>query len=104
VAGLTPDETITVEAGDNFFVQTEIEGNAGDVIEIIMQNNGTVTHNLRVAGPDNEYETGDDFESTPFAVRPGEQGRTVVKIDEAGRYLYRCDFHPLEQTGTLVLL
>lgn len=103
VAGLAPDRTITVESGDNFFVQRSIEGEAGEVIEIIMRNNGAVTHNLRVAGPDNEYESGDDFESLPFAVRPGEQGRTVVKIDEPGSYIYRCDFHPIEQTGTLTL-
>ncbi len=60
-------------------------------------------HNLRVSGPDKEYDTSDDFEPQPFVIKPGETGRTVVKIEPPDTYPFRCDFHPLIQIGTLLL-
>jgi len=103
VAGLTPDTTLSIEAGDNFFQPTELAGAAGDVIELKIDNIGAVTHNLRLAGLDNEYETGDDFGGQPLTIGAGEEATVVVKIDEPGAYNFRCDFHPIEQRGTLVL-
>jgi plastocyanin len=103
VAGQTPAVSLSVSAGDTFFSPTTLSGPAGKVVEIVVTNTGSVTHNLRVAGADNEYETADDFEPQPYAIKPDETGRVLVKIDPPGEYLFRCDFHPLQQTGTLVL-
>ncbi len=109
VAGQTSTVSFTVEAGDDgagnnsFFDPDTIRGKAGDVIELVVTNPGSVSHNLRLSGPDKKYGTGDDFESEPFAIGPGETGRAVVKIDSPGTYPFRCDFHPALQVGTLVL-
>ncbi len=107
VAGLTPEVSFDIDAGGAanaaFFSPDTRTADAGDVIEFVVTNTGSVSHNLVVAGPDDEYDTTDDFESEPFAIEPGETGRVVVKIDEPGTYRFRCSFHPLVQTGTLVL-
>ena len=109
VAELAPTASFTIEAGDDgtgnnsFFSPNTISANAGDVIELVVTNTGAVSHNLRVSGPDGEYSTGDDFESQPFAIKPGETVRTAVKIESPGTYPFRCDFHPALQVGTLVL-
>jgi uncharacterized cupredoxin-like copper-binding protein len=39
----------------------------------------------------------------PNVIQPGETERLLVKIDQAGTYSFRCDFHPQYQTGNLVL-
>lgn len=107
VEGLTPDVSFNIDAGgevDNaFFSPDTITANAGDVIELVVTNTGTVSHNLRLAGPDDEYDTADDFEMPPNVIIPGETQQLVVKLDQPGTYRFRCDFHPLVQTGTLVL-
>ncbi len=107
VAGLTPDVSFDIQAGgianNAFFSPDTVAANAGDVIEIVVTNTGSVIHNLRLAGLDDEYETADDFEMPPNVIEPGETQRLVVKIDEPGTYRFRCDFHPLVQTGTLEL-
>jgi uncharacterized cupredoxin-like copper-binding protein len=111
VAGLPIAQTINLEAGGaesgSFFRPNQITGSAGEVIEIKITNTGTVSHNLRVSGEDGEYgddrNPGDDFLSDPYAIKPGETARALVKIDKAGTYPFQCDFHPLDQKGTLVL-
>ena len=103
VAGLPVDDTISLNVNDVDFSSTEISGNAGDVIEIIVTNTGTISHNLVVAGSDDEYDTKDDFEPYPFAIKAGDTGRVVLKIDEPGTYRFRCAFHPTFEIGTLTL-
>lgn len=109
VAGLTPVASFTIEAGDDgtgnnsYFRPSIIRAPAGEVIELVVKNVGSVSHNLRVSGPDKEYETADDFESQPYAIKPGETGRVILKIDPPGSYPFRCDFHRALQIGTLVL-
>jgi uncharacterized cupredoxin-like copper-binding protein len=112
IAGLPIDQTITVnmnDSGQNVnprYEPNQIEGEAGQVIEIITPNIGSVFHNLRFAGINGEYEAGDpssdDWVTFPESVDPGEQGRVVVKFDEPGTYQFKCDFHPT-QIGTLVV-
>jgi len=103
VAGQTPAASFSIDVDDVSFSPSTISAKAGDVIELVVTNTGTISHNLRVSGPDRKYGTSDDFESEPFAIGPGETGRTVVKIESPGTYPFRCDFHPVVETGTLVL-
>jgi plastocyanin len=103
VAGQTPDNSVSLNVDDVNFSRREIPGNAGEVIEFVVTNTGTQSHNMVVAGPDNEYETADDFGPEPFAIKAGDTGRVVVKIDDPGTYLFRCAFHPTIEFGTLVL-
>jgi plastocyanin len=108
VEGLPIDQTVTVNLNDDGqevnprFEPNRISGVAGEVIEIITPNIGSVAHNLRVAGLDGEYDTRDDWITDPDTVFPDEEGRVVVKIDEPGSYPFKCDFHP-QQTGMLIL-
>ncbi len=94
------------ESGSTFNPAT-IRGPAGEVIEILITNVGTVSHAMRVSGLDGEYGDeqipGDDFVAEPFAIKPGETGRVVLKIDKPGSYPFQCDFHPETQKGTLIL-
>ena len=103
VAGQTPTASFSIDVDDVSFSPSTISAKAGDVIELVVTNTGTISHNLRVSGPDKQYGTSDDFESEPFAIGPGETGRTVVKIESPGTYPFRCDFHPVQEMGTLVL-
>ncbi len=103
VAGKTPDNTINLNVDDVNFSLTKISGKAGQVIEFLVTNTGTQSHNMVVAGPDDVYDTADDFGPQPYAIKAGETGRVVVKIDDPGTYLFRCAFHPYIEFGTLVL-
>jgi plastocyanin len=103
VEGLPVDDTIRVNVNDVNFSSTELSGDAGDVIEILVTNTGTISHNIVVAGLDDEYDTSDDFEPQPFAIQPGDTGRLVVKLDPPDAYRFRCAFHPNIEFGTLTL-
>jgi plastocyanin len=109
VAGLTPERTFVVEAGDSgqergpYFEPRIIEARAGEVIEIVMKNVGSVAHNLVIAGLDDQYGTADDWITEPPTIHPGQEGAVIVKIDEPGQYRFHCEFHPVQQTGTLIL-
>ena len=112
VAGLPVAQTVDISANDQgqninpTYSKTTIVGKAGDVIEIRMTNDGSVAHNLHVAGEDNQYSddpSADDFITDPQSVKPGETGVVKVKIDKAGTYKFHCDFHPDAQLGTIVL-
>ena len=116
VAGKTPTATFNIEASDrgqgssdSFYSPAEIRARAGDVIELVVKNTGTVSHNLRVSGPNKQFDVdisgnkGDDFEMPPNTILPGKTQRLVVKIDKPGTYPFRCDFHPQYQKGTLIL-
>ena len=105
VAGQTPDNSVSLNVDDVNFSLTKIAGKAGEVIEFLVTNtSGTQqSHNMVVAGPDNEYDTADDFNPAPFAIKAGETGRVVVKFDDPGTYNFRCAFHPTIEFGTLEL-
>ena len=97
------DVTFDVSMGDNFFEPSELEVEAGQTFRINLTNNGEFIHNLRIAGPDGEYETEDDLVSTPKFQRSGETGELVGQIDEPGDYSFRDDSHPTEVTGTITV-
>ena len=89
---------------DNVFSQTEFTVKAGDKFRFNLTNAGpTFVHNLRVAGPDGEFDTDDDLVSDPQSQRVGVPGELVGQIDKKGTYAFRDDFHPTEMTGTLVV-
>ncbi len=110
IAGLEIDQTITVEADDDGqdlstqrFIPNSISGQAGEVIEILVTNVGSVAHNLTFPGADGEYDTPDDWLVEPFTLQPGDTGRVVVKFDQPDTYPFRCSFHPLIHLGSLTL-
>jgi plastocyanin len=104
VAGQTPASTVSLNVDNINFSQTELSGNAGEVIEFVVTNTSPDrSHTMVFAGPDNRYETSDDFKPQPLAIKEGETGRVAVKFDDPGVYLFRCAFHPDIEFGTLSL-
>jgi mono/diheme cytochrome c family protein len=101
---ITNGTAITV--GDNFF-QVDSQNNpemhvaAGASISANISNTGTAIHNLRIAGPDGQYNTDDDEVSSPDAV-PGGTNATIAINVPAGTYKYQCDFHTDAMKGEVV--
>jgi plastocyanin len=107
VQGLVPVETLPLEAGgsdvDAYFDPTRLTGPAGEAVEIVIENTGSLSHNVTIAGVDGQYDTPDDWVSRPELIEPGDTGNLVFKIDAPGTYAFRCSLHPDLQFGELVL-
>jgi len=85
---------------DNLYEPDAITLVAGKEFRLNLDNQGKFAHNLRIAGPDGEFETDDDIVSPDVA--PGEKDDLTAQIDEAGEYAFRDDFHH-DMTGTLTI-
>ncbi|MCH7523332.1 MAG: cupredoxin domain-containing protein, partial [Chloroflexi bacterium] len=97
------DVTFDMSMGDHFFEPSELEVEAGQTFRINLTNAGEFIHNLRIAGADGEYETGDDLVSTPKFQTGGETGELVGQIDKPGVYSFRSDSQSTEMTGTITV-
>ncbi len=91
--------------GDNPFAFTlnnlKVPLNEATTIEIT--NEGVAIHNMRIAGPDGEFNTDDDIVSDPELITAGTTGTLEFAPTLAGTYTFRCDFHPTEQGGVIVV-
>ncbi len=109
ISGLPIDVTIAMDTDDDGqninprFIPDAISAEAGEVVEIVLTNIGSVAHNLRLAGIDDEYDTRDDWLTDPATLFEGDVGTVVVKLDDPGTYAFRCDFHSTLQVGTFTV-
>ncbi len=95
---------IATSMGDNFFDANEVTVAAGESVTFDLSNDGQAIHNMRVAGPDGEYNTDDDTVSDPDLFVGGDTGAlTWTAPDQVGEIIFRCDFHPVEMTGTITV-
>ncbi len=113
----TPDEgpaaipvegVISIEMGDNFFQfdgqrNPTLQVAVGQELTVKLTNNGLAIHNMRTAGEDNEYNTDDDDVSDPEVVVAGDTATLKFRFDKAGTFDFRCDFHPIEMFGQIVV-
>jgi plastocyanin len=97
------DVTLEVTMTDNAFAPKALEVEAGQSFRINLTNEGSFVHNMRIAGPDGEFETEDDIVSTPADPKAGEDGTLVGTIEKTGKYQLRSDFQPTEMTGTITV-
>jgi plastocyanin len=97
---------------DNRFDPTEITVTAGETVTIAISNEGAILHNLHIASIGGNFaaslcETGGDEPcSDPAQVRGGATATLTwdVPADAAGTEVpFRCDFHPVEMTGTITI-
>ena len=95
---------IAVTMGDNKFDPAKITVSAGAAVTLNITNGGTAIHNMRIAGPDGNYNTDDDAVSDPNLV-PGGSEATIgwTAPDAAGEIKFQCDFHPTEMVGTITV-
>jgi plastocyanin len=95
---------IVVSMGDNFFDPNDIVVAASDSVTFQLTNDGNAIHNMRVAGDDDEYNTGDDTVSDPEVFSGGDTGTLAwTAPDSAAEVLFRCDFHPVDMIGTITV-
>ncbi len=100
--------TLNLEMGDSFF-QTDSQRNpnlavkVGDSITVNLKNGGTAIHNMRTAGEDNKFNSGDDDVADPQLVNPGGEGTLVFTFEKAGTYDYHCDVHPNDMKGQIAV-
>ncbi len=100
---------------DNFFEYDGVQEPAipvalGEEVTFDLENQGLSKHNMQVNGTDDTYdialcETGDDSTacSDPDVISGSGMATITVQLDDPGVYNFRCDFHPSEMTGTLVV-
>ncbi|MBI2913559.1 MAG: cupredoxin domain-containing protein [Chloroflexi bacterium] len=96
------DVTFDVTMGDGFFEPKELTIDADQKFRINLVNSGKFVHNLRIAGPDGQYETDDDLVS-PDLRKTGDTGELVGQLDEPGTYAFRDDFNRSLMTGTITI-
>ena len=73
----------------------------GGQVTIRLKNSDNQTHDLRIAGPDGQYNTEDDTVTEPSAIPAGESGEVTFAPLVAGSYTFRCDFHPGSMGGQI---
>lgn len=95
------DQSADVAMQDNVFDPGTITLEAGKKFGIKLTNNGQFVHNLRIDGPDHQFDTDDDIIS-PDIDKGGGTGTAIGTLD-AGTYNFRDDFNPTLMTGTLTM-
>jgi len=85
---------------DNVFEPEELTIETGTRVKLNLSNEGEFVHNVRIAGPDGEYDTEDDILSGD--ILPGETGELIFELED-GEYIFRDDFRQETMTGTLTV-
>lgn len=99
-----PEVVYNVDVEDNFFNPNVLAVRPGQKVIVNLTNKGQAVHSMRQAMGDNTFDTDDDVVATPDAVDPGATATIEFTIDQVGTYDFRCDFHPVDMTGTIVVL
>ncbi len=98
-----PTGMIAVEMQDDRFVQNRIEAEVAQAVTVNLTNAGNNIHNMHITGVDTQYETSDDVVSNPDPVRGEETATLSFNFAQAGTYEFRCDFHPTNMIGSIIV-
>lgn len=92
---------IRIDMGDNLFAPNAITIRTGQKYILELRNRGKAPHNLRIAGPDLEFDTDDDIASE--LIDGGKTGTLALEMTTDGVFPFRCDPHAVEMEGTLTV-
>lgn len=95
--------TLAITMADNSFPMNNLSAPLNETTTIEVTNDGNAVHNMRIAGADGEWNTDDDWVSDPDFVSGSQTATIEFNPTTAGSYTFRCDFHPLEQGGVIVV-
>jgi len=95
------ETVIRVDMRDNFFSPNNITIRTNQKYILELRNRGDAPHNLRIAGPDLEFDTDDDIASE--LIDGGKTGTFPLEMTVAGTFPFRCDPHAVEMEGTLTV-
>lgn len=95
-------ETETAE-GLGFFTKNNLKVPLGQTVTIRFKNEGVAVHNLRIAGVDGQWNTEDDLFTSEDGEKPGEVAEIEFTPQVPGIYVFRCDFHPGDAWGQIVV-
>lgn len=99
-----PEEGVyEITAEDTAFRGNDVKLALGSPAVIRLTNRGQLTHNLRLAGLDGQFDTEDDAVTEPAAVQPGASGEFSFAPAIAGAYTFRCDYHPGSMGGRITV-
>lgn len=95
---------VAITMTDNKFDPTAVNVSAGASVTFDLTNKGVAIHNMRIAGPDGSYNTGDDAVSDPQLVSGGQTATLSWDApSDAGEIIFQCDFHPTDMKGTITV-
>ncbi len=96
---------IEVPMQDNRFLRNNLRVPLGQPVTVRIVNQGQAPHNLRVAGPDGAWNTGDD-QAVPAGgalVPGGQQAEATLTFQQPGVFAFRCDAHPNDMWGYITV-
>ena len=97
------DGVIEVAAADTRYSPNKLSLTAGESVTIRVTNSDSVSHNLRIAGLDGQYDTEDDAVTAPQTIASGESGELNFAPLAPGSYTFHCDFHPARMGGQIIV-
>jgi plastocyanin len=92
---------ISVVAADFSFDPIELEATEGDPITVAVTNAGTQPHTLTVYSDEQFTEAVEGADTGNIS--GGGTGEFTTTFDEAGKYFFRCDIHPNQMEGELIV-
>ncbi len=103
-ASATPPGSLSVSLLDNKFGQDQLKIGVGATVTFAISNDGSATHNMRIAGPDGEYNNDDDAVSDPEIISGGGTATLAWTAPESpGEIPFQCDFHIAQMKGTITV-
>lgn len=95
------EPVIRLEMRQNFFFPSSLTIRTGRKYLLELHNQADVANNLRIAGPDGEFDTEDDIASA--LLEPGQTANLELLFDQPGLYDFRSDPQAVALRGTLTV-
>ena len=96
------DGVLQIALEDIFYTLNNLSVPLGETTTIEIVNDGTDIHNMRIAGPDGEFNTDDDSVSDPEQITAGSTATVDLAPPLAGTCTFHCAFHAREPGGCRV--